>query len=327
MGIVNLTPDSFSDGGRLASPDDAVAYARRLAAEGADLLDIGGESSRPGAEPVSLEEELRRVIPVVEASREQLDMPISVDTTKAEVARAALAAGASIINDITALAADPEMAGSWPRAGAGVVLMHMQGTPATMQDDPRYDDVVARGLRLPGPPRRLGRGPRHPPRADRRSTRASASARRWSTTWRSCGTSIDLPRWDVRSWSAPRARGSWARSPAGRLTERAAASWRLVAGGVPSRGAGSCACTTSRRWSTRFRSGRRCRVGRLAHEPLELKRRSRAWIRTHSPSSSPCRAMAERRQARLAAAGRRPRRRLKNAWLQRRPTSLRDRRR
>jgi dihydropteroate synthase len=142
MGIVNVTPDSFSDGGRNASRDEAVAHARRLVAEGADLLDIGGESSRPGAEPVSIEEELRRVLPVVEALAGTVEVPISVDTTKAEVARRCLEAGAEIVNDITALA-DPTMARLVAETGGGVVLMHMRGTPPTMQLDPRYDDVVA----------------------------------------------------------------------------------------------------------------------------------------------------------------------------------------
>jgi dihydropteroate synthase len=142
MGIVNLTPDSFSDGGRLSGYGESVAFALRLAAQGADLLDLGGESSRPGALPVSLEEELRRVIPVVEELAAQIQIPISIDTTKADVARQALAAGASIINDITALSADPELAQVAAKSGAGVVLMHMQGTPATMQENPQYHDVV-----------------------------------------------------------------------------------------------------------------------------------------------------------------------------------------
>jgi dihydropteroate synthase len=142
MGIVNLTPDSFSDGGTLTSPNTSVAFALRLAAEGADLIDLGGESSRPGAAPVLLEDELRRVVPVVRALSDQLEIPISVDTTKAEVARLALAAGARVINDISALAADPQMVRVAAASEAGVVLMHMQGTPATMQDNPRYLDVV-----------------------------------------------------------------------------------------------------------------------------------------------------------------------------------------
>ncbi len=142
MGIVNLTPDSFSDGGRLRDTADSVAFARCLVDQGADLLDTGGESTRPGARPVPLEEELRRVIPVVRAIAEQLSIPISVDTTKAQVAREAIASGASIINDTSALAADPDMASVAAETGAGVVLMHMQGIPATMQDNPEYKDVV-----------------------------------------------------------------------------------------------------------------------------------------------------------------------------------------
>ena len=142
MGIVNVTPDSFSDGGRFAATDSAINHALRLAAEGADLLDIGGESSRPGSEPVSLEEELARVVPVVRGLAAQVSIPISVDTTKAEVARQALAAGAGIVNDITAGLGDPDMMSVVREGGAGVVLMHMQGTPATMQQSPTYADVV-----------------------------------------------------------------------------------------------------------------------------------------------------------------------------------------
>jgi dihydropteroate synthase len=142
MGIVNVTPDSFSDGGRAQAPDDAVTHALRLVDEGADLLDIGGESSRPGALPVPLEIELARVLPVVEALAPRVGVPISVDTTKAEVARRALEAGASIINDIQALAGDGALARVVAGTSAGVVLMHMAGTPRTMQDDPRYGDVV-----------------------------------------------------------------------------------------------------------------------------------------------------------------------------------------
>jgi dihydropteroate synthase len=142
MGIVNLTPDSFSDGGRLPSHLESVSFAQGLAGQGAELLDLGGESSRPGAGPVSLEQELSRVIPVLRMLSDRTAVPISIDTTKAEVARAALAGGASIINDITALSADPEMAKVGASFGAGVVLMHMQGTPATMQANPHYADVV-----------------------------------------------------------------------------------------------------------------------------------------------------------------------------------------
>lgn len=142
MGIVNVTPDSFSDGGRTASVGDAVARAVSLVEEGADILDIGGESSRPGSSPVPLDEELRRVVPVIDALARQVAVPLSIDTTKAEVARAALAAGATIVNDITALGGDPAMAQVVRDFEAGVVLMHMRGAPQTMQDDPRYEDVV-----------------------------------------------------------------------------------------------------------------------------------------------------------------------------------------
>src|SRR5262249_18604283 len=122
---------------------DSVACALQMAADGADLIDLGGESSRPGSQPVSLDEELRRVLPVVEALSSQLAIPISIDTTKADVAARALDAGATIINDISAMCLDPEMAPLVARFGAGVVLMHMQGAPETMQVNPRYDDVVS----------------------------------------------------------------------------------------------------------------------------------------------------------------------------------------
>lgn len=142
VGVVNVTPDSFSDGGRFFDPDAAASHALRLAKEGADLVDIGGESSRPGAEPVPAEEELRRVLPVIERLRGRLGVPMSVDTTKAAVAEAALQAGAQIVNDISALRADPGMARVVAGHGALVVLMHMQGTPRTMQLAPHYQDVV-----------------------------------------------------------------------------------------------------------------------------------------------------------------------------------------
>lgn len=140
MGIVNVTPDSFSDGGRFADYEAGVAHALRLVEQGADILDVGGESSRPGAAPVPLDEELRRVLPIVERLTKRVHVPISVDTYKAETARRCLEAGASIINDISALG-DPEMAGVVSASGAGVVLMHMQGTPASMQIAPHYEDV------------------------------------------------------------------------------------------------------------------------------------------------------------------------------------------
>ncbi|NOZ40666.1 MAG: dihydropteroate synthase [Planctomycetes bacterium] len=142
MGIVNVTPDSFSDGGRFAKPQAAVNRALQLVAEGADILDIGGESTRPYADRVSVEEELQRVLPVIESLAKQTPTPISIDTSKAAVAKAASAAGAEIINDVTGLTGDPEMLEVAFATGAGLCAMHMQGTPQTMQDDPQYDDVV-----------------------------------------------------------------------------------------------------------------------------------------------------------------------------------------
>ena len=142
MGILNVTPDSFSDGGRFVDPDAAVAHALAMVAEGADLVDVGGESTRPGAEPVSEAEERARVVPVVAALAQRSPVAISIDTTKASVARAALDAGAVVVNDISALRADPAMAGVVAESRAGVVLMHMLGEPRTMQHDPRYVDVV-----------------------------------------------------------------------------------------------------------------------------------------------------------------------------------------
>jgi dihydropteroate synthase len=143
MGIVNVTPDSFSDGGTFSGADDAVAHALRLAADGADILDVGGESTRPGSDPVSVDEELARVLPVVAglASAAPTHVALSVDTRRPDVARAAIDAGASIVNDVTA-ARDPAMFDVVAGSGAGLVLMHMLGDPTTMQDDPRYDDVV-----------------------------------------------------------------------------------------------------------------------------------------------------------------------------------------
>jgi len=143
MGIVNVTPDSFSDGGALLTSDDAVRHGARLIDEGADVLDVGGESTRPGAAAIDAPEELRRVIPVIEGLTEmQQTTPVSIDTRKPEVARAALDAGARIVNDTTA-GRDAAMLETVEASGAGMVLMHMLGEPATMQDDPRYDDVVA----------------------------------------------------------------------------------------------------------------------------------------------------------------------------------------
>ena len=141
MGIVNVTPDSFSDGGQFLDPDRAIEHGRSLVAAGADLLDIGGESTRPGAASVPVEVELERVVPVV-AELAGTSSPVSVDTSKAAVAAAGLDAGAAIINDVTALRADPDLAALCAERGCTVVLMHMLGEPRTMQDDPRYDDVV-----------------------------------------------------------------------------------------------------------------------------------------------------------------------------------------
>jgi dihydropteroate synthase len=141
MGIVNVTPDSFSDGGEFFDPDRAIAHGRELVGEGADLLDVGGESTRPGAAAVGAEEELRRVAPVVAAlARDGAE--VSIDTSKAIVAAAALDAGAAMVNDVTALRSDPELAAVCAEAGCEVVLMHMLGDPRTMQENPVYDDVV-----------------------------------------------------------------------------------------------------------------------------------------------------------------------------------------
>ena len=142
MGILNVTPDSFSDGGQFVSLDAALAHAEQMIAEGADIIDVGGESTRPGGEPVSVEEEINRVVPVIEALAQRTDTPISVDTTKSEVARAALDAGAAIVNDISALRFDFYVADVVARAGAGLVLMHSRGTPATMHRLPPVADIM-----------------------------------------------------------------------------------------------------------------------------------------------------------------------------------------
>lgn len=143
MGVINVTPDSFSDGGNFTSVNAAVEHGLRLAGEGAEILDIGGESTRPGAAPVSAEEELRRVIPVIEGLSGKTTAALSIDTSKSAVAQAAVGAGAEIINDVTALQGDADMPRVAAESGCAVVLMHMRGTPATMQQDPQYDDVVA----------------------------------------------------------------------------------------------------------------------------------------------------------------------------------------
>jgi dihydropteroate synthase len=143
MGVVNVTPDSFSDGGRHFDPDAALAHARRLIARGADILDIGGESTRPGAEPVSETEEIARVVPLIAALRRESAIALSIDTMKPGVARAAVAAGAGMWNDVTGLGWDPASPAVAAELGCQVVLMHMQGLPQTMQAAPRYQDVVA----------------------------------------------------------------------------------------------------------------------------------------------------------------------------------------
>jgi dihydropteroate synthase len=143
MGVVNVTPDSFSDGGQFLLPGVALAHAQMLIAQGADILDIGAESTRPGSDPVSMEDEIARAIPLVTALRAQSAIPISIDTMKPQVARAAVAAGATIWNDVTALTHSPDAPAVAAELGCEVMLMHMQGAPRTMQSEPRYDDVVA----------------------------------------------------------------------------------------------------------------------------------------------------------------------------------------
>jgi len=143
VGVLNVTPDSFSDGGLYQSVDQALFRVEEMIRAGADIIDVGGESTRPFATPLSVEEELKRVVPVVEAIRRRFDIPLSIDTYKAPVAREALQAGADMINDISALRFDPEMIKVVVETGAPVILMHMKGTPQTMQLDPRYDDVIA----------------------------------------------------------------------------------------------------------------------------------------------------------------------------------------
>jgi dihydropteroate synthase len=143
MGVLNVTPDSFSDGGEFFSVDKAVAYGMKMAGEGAHIVDVGGESTRPGAEPVSIDEELRRVLPVIEKLRDKIDIFISVDTSKAAVAGAAIDAGASIVNDVTGGRGEDKMMSLVAKRNAGFIIMHMQGNPRNMQIDPRYVDVVS----------------------------------------------------------------------------------------------------------------------------------------------------------------------------------------
>ena len=142
MGILNVTPDSFSDGGQFVTVDSALAHAEQMISEGADIIDVGGESTRPGGEPISVEDEINRVVPVIEALAQRINTPVSVDTTKSEVARAALDAGAAMVNDISALRFDFYVADVVARAGAGLVLMHSRGTPATMHRLPPVADIM-----------------------------------------------------------------------------------------------------------------------------------------------------------------------------------------
>jgi dihydropteroate synthase len=143
MGIVNVTPDSFSDGGKYFSPDAAIAHGERLAAEGADIVDVGGESTRPFSDPISADEEIRRVVPIIETLAARIPVPISIDTCKGAVAEHALRAGAAMINDVSALRLDPKLIDVAGESDVPVILMHMLGTPRTMQVDPRYDDLLA----------------------------------------------------------------------------------------------------------------------------------------------------------------------------------------
>jgi dihydropteroate synthase len=142
MGILNVTPDSFSDGGKFLNPKDAIKQALNMAEQGADIIDVGGESTRPGADSIPLEEELKRVIPVIEEVMKKTDVPISIDTYKSEVATRALDAGAEMVNDISALRFDPEMKKIISKYDVPVILMHIKGTPKNMQDDPHYDNVI-----------------------------------------------------------------------------------------------------------------------------------------------------------------------------------------
>lgn len=142
MGILNVTPDSFSDGGKFLDPQAAIDHAKLMVKQGADIIDVGGESSRPGSDPVSVEEEKRRVLPVIRRLAKELDVPLSIDTYKSEVAREALATGACLVNDISGLRFSPDMAALVADAEASVVVMHIKGTPKTMQKDPRYKNVV-----------------------------------------------------------------------------------------------------------------------------------------------------------------------------------------
>ena len=273
MGIVNVTPDSFSDGGRYLAPEAAVAHGLALVEAGADLLDVGGESTRPGAEPVDAREEAHRVVPVVERLAAEAGVPVSVDTTKAAVAAAALDAGAVVVNDVSAGRFDPEILDVAAGAGAGYVAMHMLGEPRTMQDAPHYDDVVAevgdflaervdaaRGRRS-----RRGCGRSRSRDRLRQDRRAQPHAPRTAGRPGRAG-GCAAPRGDVAE-ALPRLDPSRRGGGAGRAAGGAAGRRDARHGGLGDRPrrARSCECTTSvprherSRWSRRWR-GRR-------HEP------------------------------------------------------------
>jgi len=249
MGIVNVTPDSFSDGGRFLAPDRAIAHARELAAGGADLLDIGGESTRPGAREVSAEEELARVAPVLEGIR-GVDAAISIDTSKAAVAVASLDAGAEIVNDVTALRHDPVLAGLCAERECTVVLMHMQGTPRTMQENPTYDDVVddVKAFLAERIEFAVGRGS---PRSASGSTRGSGSAR-LSTTTSSC--SAGSPR--CGSWGGP---SSWDRRESASSASSRGARWTIASAARSPATSSRCGRVPTSSGSTTWpRRDRRC---------------------------------------------------------------------
>ena len=305
MGIVNVTPDSFSDGGwRL----DAGRGARARLCSGRG----GGRPARPrrrieppGSEPVALDEELRRVLPVVEGSAAWTSVPISIDTTKAEVARRRSARARSIINDITALGGDPEMAGVVAEPEAGVVLMHMQGMPADHAGQPALRRRRRRGATTSWPTASMGRVAGHSRAQRSPSTRASASARRSSTTWSSCGTSIDLRPW-VCGPGRHVAEGVPGHDHRPGRVERCVGLGGLVAGGVRRGRAASCGSTTSRRWSTRSRSGPRSEAGSCAMTMScdRVARSIESRQTDHRRAAALCRTLAAAGEARRAKDGR-----------------------
>ena len=275
MGILNVTPDSFSDGGEWFDGDAAVAHGRELVAQGAAILDVGGESTRPGADPVPVEEELARVVPVVAALAADGAAQVSVDTMKAAVAAAALEAGATYVNDVTALRHDPGMAGLVAAAGCDVCLMHMLGEPRTMQRDPRYGDVVddVRAF-LAGARRARARAPGST-RPASRSTRASGSARRSSTTSSSCAAWTRSPASASRSSWAPRGSRSWGGSRAARTPTTASPRRSPRRSSASSAAPASSGSTTSPRPPMRSR----WRLLRSAAHDGRPRRRARGRVR------------------------------------------------